>query len=1095
VDEVDVLLFKSNDEFYYRAIGTRPPEAGASKTFTAKLPLGTYRVVVLANARAAISASTYASALTPATEATGTPPSRAQVLGGIVMTATTGVPVTGNIPMWGDESSVSITDGTTTVGPIELTRAVTRVDVSLKSGITNFTLASVRLYNRQTAGSIAPVVTGSGYSPWTGASATLNIPAVSGREGTGVLYNSSTPGFTTTASRGAIYTFEAPKGTTVDPGWKNNPCLVIGGYYDDGVHAPALTYYRVDFATDPEDGDSYLALLRNHGYDVEIKEVKAHGYPEPEEAFEARPANIVVTITPWNSGNLDEITFNDQHYLAVNKSTVEFQAFSNTKSILVTTDYGGWTIEEISDDWFDVTPKSYTGGDAPRTLEITVEDVVDEGRQGHFYIVAGNLRKKIIVKQSTEMFALEVDPLNLTFYQGQTRAREVHLYPVYPATATPATDYPFTFSATGNIDWATGYDPNDPADISNFAPGASFIELLPEDNNTGVSLGSSVLVTLTDASGAMPPRVAVVNVTRLARGMEFHAYTLPEYPAAGGTCTFGVVSEGPWLLAESASDGPYGWFELASVALAPDAYGYYPPVPSTVPHAFTLADNSGSYAPRTAVVDVTSNDAGFPASLSFTVKQAAGKEPYIVVTSPDPAVIDFGEAAGDEEEDAGIETNAGEWWIEVDDNYAHVIGAAKVGGTSLFPGIANALPTGVISPHDKAVATVTFTPKSGVAPAAFGTLPTVVKFWTRSGESGAIEKHDELTLTRENPLYWLFTGYNLGEGTLVPPPFSSPAPLAPAGEDVHLHAATNSDWWVKVDVDNNGTIDAEDEVSVTGYEGDSEYTVAKSVLATSNWRTNAQAATVGQRTVKITAGYDGIPSGEIQAITFTQPSHTISGANGLLNQNLGTTGGGPKNIEVVIESTAEKFNLRIRTAAASAWVTDPFERSPGTNVSIPIPQGGTSDRVLYICHVETGQVLYYISQGRYEFKTVTGGTVSIVDGELALNNYNCGPGWKIYDSASATSILVASNYPWASGYSAPATTSVQMEQRVITTDAIYSALTGTFYIYFMAKDIWGTVKFARTFNSELRYTSTSIGWTYISQFNYYGNMPVLCVVD
>ncbi|MDR0766350.1 MAG: hypothetical protein LBF09_05385, partial [Odoribacteraceae bacterium] len=76
VEAIDVLLFTNDaDEYFrYRASGTGITDAGidpdpvhATKTFTVRLPYGTYKVVLLANARAAINASTYKTQLVPAT--------------------------------------------------------------------------------------------------------------------------------------------------------------------------------------------------------------------------------------------------------------------------------------------------------------------------------------------------------------------------------------------------------------------------------------------------------------------------------------------------------------------------------------------------------------------------------------------------------------------------------------------------------------------------------------------------------------------------------------------------------------------------------------------------------------------------------------------------------------------------------------------------------------------------------------------------------------------------------------------------------------------------------------------------------------------
>jgi hypothetical protein len=162
----------------------------------------------------------------------------------------------------------------------------------------------------------------------------------------------------------------------------------------------------VDFATDPDNAASYLALLRNHCYDVEVQSVANHGYPTPGDAFAARPANIRVTITPWNE-TLNEVVFNGQSYLAVDKSSVTLYKEAHIdhyeERVQVATDYpGGWTIDldAVAYPWLDVTPTSYDV-----IVKVNSGYAIGTGdpdRSAHFFIVAGNLRKRIDVVQVNE---------------------------------------------------------------------------------------------------------------------------------------------------------------------------------------------------------------------------------------------------------------------------------------------------------------------------------------------------------------------------------------------------------------------------------------------------------------------------------------------------------------------------------------------------------------------------------------------------------------------------------------------------------------------------------------------------------------------
>ncbi|MDR2413410.1 MAG: FimB/Mfa2 family fimbrial subunit, partial [Odoribacteraceae bacterium] len=259
---VDVLLFNASDEFCYRAHGTKIEDEGndpyATKKFEVRLPLGTYNVVVLANARAAISTS-----LPIATIVAGGA-SRANVLNGLESTLPADNKIENtNFPMWGHLASATITESTSSISStIDLTRAVARVDVSVTNGV-DFELTSARLYNYYNKGHVAPEATASNYNT------TAVYPAGAKQEDEFVDYDidesTSTVAFIET-----IYAFEAPAGTPVPgTGWGKNTCLVIGGQYDGGSE----TFYRVEFVNET---DGTLALTRNHLYDVVIKQVSGH---------------------------------------------------------------------------------------------------------------------------------------------------------------------------------------------------------------------------------------------------------------------------------------------------------------------------------------------------------------------------------------------------------------------------------------------------------------------------------------------------------------------------------------------------------------------------------------------------------------------------------------------------------------------------------------------------------------------------------------------------------------------------------------------------------------------------------------------------
>jgi hypothetical protein len=432
IAEIDVMLFDADDKFCYRAHGTSVTNQGGdpfdTKKFEVRLPIGgPYKVVVFANARAAIATLAGSISLPIATVVNPGGELRKTVIDGIALSLSSGAKMgTTNFPMWGYRvAALTITEsGSSDISPeIKLTRAVARIDVSVdENKVSNFTLQSAYLYNYNEKGCIAPAVstTGGNLDGYDGdqwqedpldnnekKAFAPHLPS-SVNPVKGPLEYAGTLAKT-------IYTFEAAAGKPVtDPltgepvtGWENNTCLVVGGLYDDGVNAPSTTYYRVEFHNAT---DGNLPLLRNHLYDVVIQEVKGHGWPDKETAYDNLPSNIVVSITPWNDGGMNDVIFNDQNYLAVDQNHVTLYRVGSAKRFGAFTDYGGWTIDipdEPGNDWFEVADMDYTGGEIKQTVSVSMKaghafSTGDPDRSGHFYIVAGNLKKEITVTQLNE---------------------------------------------------------------------------------------------------------------------------------------------------------------------------------------------------------------------------------------------------------------------------------------------------------------------------------------------------------------------------------------------------------------------------------------------------------------------------------------------------------------------------------------------------------------------------------------------------------------------------------------------------------------------------------------------------------------------
>jgi hypothetical protein len=222
--------------------------------------------------------------------------------------------------------------------------------------------------------------------------------------------------------------------------------------------------------------------------------------------------------------------------------------------------------------------------------------------------------------------------------------------------------------------------------------------------------------------------------------MEFHPTLSNPYPAAAGTYRFDVMSEGPWKLAESPSD--YDWLALETSEADPS----YHPATASYPYYFMLAANSGSYLPsRTATIDVSSNDAGFPSPTSFEIEQS-GTPPYITIIDP-PAVngihkVDFGTSMS--LRTVTIATNA-PWVSTTGIDHDNVIA-----NMSIDPDPVSANYT----PGQLSLFSLTFTPTTFEPPATTGRMTTIMNFVTTlTGIPGVTNDAKSLTLKRYEKTY------------------------------------------------------------------------------------------------------------------------------------------------------------------------------------------------------------------------------------------------------------------------------------------------------------------------------------------------------
>lgn len=404
VTSVDILLFDTNGKYTFRPIHVTSVQDDANntavKTFTATIPSGTFNILVLANSSQSLNSalSTFAQG-----------DSKASVLEKLVVVNSgkwnNDPSVSGfkAIPMFGEISSLAVGPTTPVNNPVTLARLLAKVDVTLAPSITNFQLKSVRLYNANTQGRMVPES-----SNWVSAQNSVtapSIPATSTSQATPIVYDGTeiTSG---NACINQIYTFEASKVTSST--FTTGVCLVIGGVYGSD---PSETYYRVDFSQTTGNTTTYLDLLRNYHYQVNIASVSNSGLSTPTAALNAVPVNITAQVLAWNDAQLSDVVFDQQYSLAVSKGQFLFTSDRVDQNNLdnrlsVTTDYpGGWQLDKIVDSagnpitWLTAT---VTAGQANTSTELqllTPNNLEITPRTGYLYLKAGRMTAIVKIVQ------------------------------------------------------------------------------------------------------------------------------------------------------------------------------------------------------------------------------------------------------------------------------------------------------------------------------------------------------------------------------------------------------------------------------------------------------------------------------------------------------------------------------------------------------------------------------------------------------------------------------------------------------------------------------------------------------------------------
>jgi hypothetical protein len=316
---------------------------------------------------------------------------------------------TGGIPMWGYCNGFEVDEAPVTP-TVQLTRAIARVNISIPDEAVQdvFEMDSAFLYNYSRAGSVAPVAVPGGYDAgqWKAADLVALAPNLPGLS---LLVDQITP----LKVKGplaydidelekhefsqGIYTFEAGAGSAADAALPENTCLVIGGFYN-GSAAP--TYYRVDFIKKEQDkADEYLALLRNHSYNVVIQSVSGEGYPTKEGAFNNKPANINAEVIKWNESTIGDVVFDGKNYIGVGPTEFTLSGSARAGNRITVKSSIAWTVtvtdaEEGGDpvDWITPPSGAFSGaGNVDAILFNTLENSTLAERVAYIHVNAGGM--------------------------------------------------------------------------------------------------------------------------------------------------------------------------------------------------------------------------------------------------------------------------------------------------------------------------------------------------------------------------------------------------------------------------------------------------------------------------------------------------------------------------------------------------------------------------------------------------------------------------------------------------------------------------------------------------------------------------------
>ena len=367
------------------------------------------------------------------------------------VTADTDFAKTG-LPMWGELAQQTIdpdVSAVQTIGTIHLLRAVARVDVGLnmdakgtngndgdfdeesqtltsdivdpdtgKSIKVQWSLLEVKLYNAAKNGRIAPDADNYDLDGDKKPKAKkVTQPTTPTKHEEALTYKAEN-----NLLRRTIYVPEtvnpeptsASAGASTTPGtekvYLSRPYLILKlSYKQTDGNASRETYFRVDFleknGKEATAEYTYLSLLRNFRYKVNVTNIGGLGFDSEDEAKKGPAANIMYNVVVWDESTLSNVVYDGQYMLGVQNDKLLFHKNGGTFSTKVQTSWpGGFKVEGLP-DWVKV--KSIEPSDSNATGDtdekiVTFEVTKSTTEQRDFsgaYIQAGRMRWNLEITQ------------------------------------------------------------------------------------------------------------------------------------------------------------------------------------------------------------------------------------------------------------------------------------------------------------------------------------------------------------------------------------------------------------------------------------------------------------------------------------------------------------------------------------------------------------------------------------------------------------------------------------------------------------------------------------------------------------------------